>query len=240
MGVTRRRGAARFIHFTRLPGGGGVFWGGFASDFCRQPLLFVLLPSWRYYQPRHRQQSALHSSAYASPKRQHLFWSEGQPFGGDHWTNVQTHAPSGQEHRKVGQCPTHLPRIVVVVIHLNNPELHRRKWSVTVTFPRSNGTGRPVSSLISVSTLPNSRLCRGMYSLSLQCLGRYDAWRLMMFLFSKFDFLRRPIWFAGMLVRCFPSLGWGKGAFVHLLPSFLGLYRRGWDPPVRLSVWCGQ
>ena len=29
----------------------------------------------------------------------------------------------------------------------------------------------------------------------------------MMFLFSKFDFLRRPIWFAGMLVRCFPSLG---------------------------------
>ena len=28
---------------------------------------------------------------------------------------------------KVGQCPTHLPRIVVVVIHLNNPELHRRK-----------------------------------------------------------------------------------------------------------------
>ena len=28
---------------------------------------------------------------------------------------------------KVGQCPTHLPRIVVVVIHLNSPELHRRK-----------------------------------------------------------------------------------------------------------------
>ena len=28
---------------------------------------------------------------------------------------------------KVGQCPTHLPRIVFVVIHLNNPELHRRK-----------------------------------------------------------------------------------------------------------------
>ena len=28
---------------------------------------------------------------------------------------------------KIGQCPTHLPRIVVVVIHLNNPELHRRK-----------------------------------------------------------------------------------------------------------------
>ena len=36
---------------------------------------------------------------------------------------------------KVGQCPTHLPRIVVVVINLNSPELHRRKWSVTVTFP---------------------------------------------------------------------------------------------------------
>ena len=31
-------------------------------------------------------------------------------------------------------------------------------------------------------------------SLSLQCLGRYDPGRLMMFLFSKFDFLRRPIW----------------------------------------------
>ena len=28
---------------------------------------------------------------------------------------------------KVGHCPTHLPRIVVVVIHLNSPELHRRK-----------------------------------------------------------------------------------------------------------------
>ena len=28
---------------------------------------------------------------------------------------------------KVGQCPTHLPRIVDVVIHLNSPELHRRK-----------------------------------------------------------------------------------------------------------------
>ena len=28
---------------------------------------------------------------------------------------------------KVGQCPTHLPRIQVVVIHLNSPELHRRK-----------------------------------------------------------------------------------------------------------------
>ena len=28
---------------------------------------------------------------------------------------------------KVGQCPTHLPRIAVVVIHLNSPELHRRK-----------------------------------------------------------------------------------------------------------------
>ena len=28
---------------------------------------------------------------------------------------------------KVGQCPTHLPRIVVVVIHLNSPELHRLK-----------------------------------------------------------------------------------------------------------------
>ena len=27
-----------------------------------------------------------------------------------------------------------------------------------------------------------------------------------MFLFSKFDFLRRPIWFAGMLVRCFHHL----------------------------------
>ena len=28
---------------------------------------------------------------------------------------------------EVGQCPTHLPRIVVVVIYLNSPELHRRK-----------------------------------------------------------------------------------------------------------------
>ena len=28
----------------------------------------------------------------------------------------------------------------------------------------------------------------------------------MVFLFSKFDFLRRPIWFAGMLVRCFHHL----------------------------------
>ena len=28
---------------------------------------------------------------------------------------------------KVGQCPTNLPRILVVAIHLNSPELHRRK-----------------------------------------------------------------------------------------------------------------
>ena len=65
---------------------------------------------------------------------------------------------------KVGQCPTHLPRIIVVVIHLNSPEVHRRKLSVTV-FLRSNGTGRPVSSLISVSTRRISDSAR-------ECTGR--------------------------------------------------------------------
>ncbi len=64
---------------------------------------------------------------------------------------------------KVRQRSADLPRVVVVVIHLNSPELRRRKWSVTVTFPRSNGTGRPVSSLISVSTVPKSRRITGMY-----------------------------------------------------------------------------
>ena len=45
-------------------------------------------------------------------------------------TTEQTSKPMSPLHTsagKVGQCPTHLPRIVVVVIHLNNPELHRRK-----------------------------------------------------------------------------------------------------------------
>ena len=35
--------------------------------------------------------------------------------------------PLDKSAGKVGLGPTHLPRIVVVVIHLNSPELHRRK-----------------------------------------------------------------------------------------------------------------
>ena len=42
-------------------------------------------------------------------------------------TTEQTSKPVPPSAGKVGQCPTHLPRIVVVVIHLNSPELHRRK-----------------------------------------------------------------------------------------------------------------
>ena len=53
---------------------------------------------------------------------------------------------------EIGQCTTRLPRVIVVVIHLqNSPVLRRRKWSVTVTLPDSNGTNRPVSSLILIS-----------------------------------------------------------------------------------------
>ena len=80
--------------------------------------------------------------------RQHFVWSEGQQIGGVHWTNFQTVPFLDTSAGKVGQCPTHLPRIAVVATHLNSPELHCRKWSVTVTLPRSNGTGRPLSSLI--------------------------------------------------------------------------------------------
>ena len=58
---------------------------------------------------------------------------------------------------KVGQGTTRLTRVIVVVIHLqNSPVLRRRKCSVTVTVPYSNDTGRPMSSLISISIVPNS------------------------------------------------------------------------------------
>ena len=67
---------------------------------------------------------------------------------------------------KVGQCPTHLPRIVVVVIHMNNrsctveSEASPSPYHVRMALV---GPCRPLSSLISVSTLPNSRLTTGMY-----------------------------------------------------------------------------
>ena len=64
---------------------------------------------------------------------------------------------------KYGNAPPICLCVVIVVIHLNRPVLRRRKCSVTVTFPRSNGAGRPVSSLIYVSIVPNSRLITGIY-----------------------------------------------------------------------------
>ena len=140
-----------------------VCWGGFALYIFLQPLPFVLHPSLRSDQPRHRQQSALQSSAHASLMRQHLVWSKGNR---SEETTEQTSKPVpplDTSASKIGHCPTHLPRVVVVVIHLNSPELRRRKWSGYLTFPRSNGTGRLVSSLVSVFTLSNSRLSTGMY-----------------------------------------------------------------------------
>ena len=160
MGVTRRRGAARFIRFSSLPGGGGVL----------RRLCIRFLPA----------AVALHFAAFLT----FLPSTTSPAFCA---SVVSARFPKATAPRlirgaadrmrplnklpnpcplctgKTGQCPTHLPCIAVVVIHVNSPELHRRTRSVTVNLPCSNVTGRPVSSLIYVSMLPNSPISTVMY-----------------------------------------------------------------------------
>ena len=128
MGVTRRRGAARFIRFARLPGGGGVL-----RRFCIRFLpaaVALRFAAFLTFLP------ATTSPAICAPVVSARFPKESDITSSDQRgnrseeTTEQTSKPMpplDTSAGKVGQCPTHLPRIVVVVIHLNNPELHRRK-----------------------------------------------------------------------------------------------------------------
>ena len=127
VGVTRRRGAVRFIRFPRLPGGGGVL-GRLCIRFLpaavalRFAAFLTFLP-------------ATTSPAICAPVASARYPKATAPRlirGGNRSeeTTEQTSKPVpplDTSAGKVGQCPTHLPRIVVVVIHLNSPELHRRK-----------------------------------------------------------------------------------------------------------------
>ena len=117
MGVTRRRGAARFIRFTLLPGGGGVL-----RRFCIRFLpaaVALRFAAFLTFLPA-TTSPAICAPAICADQRGNRLEE----------TTEQTSKPMpplDTSAGKVGQCPTHLPRIVVVVIHLNNPELHRRK-----------------------------------------------------------------------------------------------------------------
>ena len=124
--MTRRRGVARFIRFTRLPGGGGVLRrisiGSLPAAVALRFAAFLTLTS-------HDIASNLRSSRQRTlPQRNST--SSDQRGNRSEETAEQTSKPVPSLDTsacKVGQCPTHLPCIVVVVIHLNSPELHRRK-----------------------------------------------------------------------------------------------------------------
>ena len=127
MGVIGRRGAARFIRFTRLPGSGGVL-----RRLCIKFLpaaVALRFAAFLTFLP------ATTSPAICAPVVSARFpqsdsTSSDQRGNRSEETTEQTSKPVpplDTSASKVGQCPTHLPRIVVVVIHLNNPELHRRK-----------------------------------------------------------------------------------------------------------------
>ena len=127
MGLIGRRGAARFIRFTRLPGSGGVL-----RRLCIKFLpaaVALRLAAFLTFLP------ATTSPAICAPVVSARFpqsdsTSSDQRGNRSEETTEQTSKPVpplDTSASKVGQCPTHLPRIVVVVIHLNNPELHRRK-----------------------------------------------------------------------------------------------------------------
>ena len=127
VGVTRRRGAVRFIRFTRLP---WRWWcvekalhqisaGSRCPSFCC--LLDVLTSHDIASNLRSSRQRTLPQSDSTSFDQRGNRSEE---------TTEQTSKPVpplDTSAGKVGQCPTHLPRIVVVVIHLNSPELHRLK-----------------------------------------------------------------------------------------------------------------
>ena len=127
VGVTRRRGAVRFIRFNRLPGGGGVL-----RRLCIRFLpaaVSLRFAAFLTFLP------ATTSPAICAPVASACFpqsdsTSFDQRGNRSEETTEQTSKPVpplDTSAGKVGQCPTHLPRIVVVVIHLNSPELHRLK-----------------------------------------------------------------------------------------------------------------
>ena len=127
VGVTRRRGAVRFIRFTRLPGGGGVL-----RRLCIIFLPAAVCPSFCCLLDAltsHDIASNLRSSRQRTlPQSDSTSFDQSGNRSDE--TTEQTSKPVpplDTSAGKVGQCPTHLPRIVVVVIHLNSPELHRRK-----------------------------------------------------------------------------------------------------------------
>ena len=124
VGVARRRGAVRFIRFIRLPGGGGAL----------RRLCIIFLPAavalrfaaFLTFLP------ATTSPAICAPVASARFPSTSFDQRGNRSeeTTEQTSnpvPPLDTSAGKVRQYPTHLPRIVVVVIHPNSPELHRRK-----------------------------------------------------------------------------------------------------------------
>ena len=122
VGVTRRRGAVRFIRFTRLPGGGGVLRRLCIRFLPAAVALLDVLTS-------HDIASNLRSSRQRTLPQSYST-SFDQRGNRSEETTEQTSKPVpplDTSAGKVGQCPTHLPRKVVAVIQLNSPELHRRK-----------------------------------------------------------------------------------------------------------------
>ena len=117
MGVTRRLDAARFIRFTRLPGGSGVL----------RRLCIIFLPAavalrfaaFVTFLP------ATTSPAICAPVVSARFPKTTAPLlirGATVRRRPMNKLPNPcplWSAGKVGQCPIHLPRIVVVVIHLN-------------------------------------------------------------------------------------------------------------------------
>ena len=125
VGVARRRGAVRFY---KLHSFTGRWWcvekalhqisaGSRCPSFC---CLLDVLTS-------HDIASNLHSSRQRTLPQSDItsFDQRGNRSGETTEQTSKPVPPLDTSAGKVGQCPTHLPRIVVVVIHLNSPELHR-------------------------------------------------------------------------------------------------------------------
>ena len=124
VGVTRRRGAVSFIRFTRLPGGGGVL-----RRLCIRFLpaaVAIRFAALLTFLPATTSPAICASIASARfPKATSPCLIRGATVRRRPLNKFPNPCPLWTRG-KVWQCPTHLPRIVVVVIHLNSPELHRR------------------------------------------------------------------------------------------------------------------